>query len=905
MIVALVKCGVKSLHTYCITDRVKIENLCTEQYLYMRMTIYYRIDSQTVMASVRAEPSPAKADKKVLVVVLDVSGSMATNGLSECIEALEVLAANVSTFHLITYNDDAHSQECSGSIPPLCAVGMTSFEAAFMEIIAVLSYKADMVEILFFTDGLDTCSHDLQAAKKNLRDHLARYPKSRISTIGIEGSCDTEFMLELKTMGSVEGEYGFFTSGSHIEEIERYIMDYSLGVQTLDIRGQSVRLVDGEGVIYFEDITMDVPPASIEAVVDYISYRTQEDIKTGSITLLKTITYSMKLKELFDSSGSLPREYRKVVRRSIGDVHSIVSRMYNVVIEKIVLDSRELSLLVVAARNARSSKFNKALAKRGFANADLLSKEESIVDELSAKYRENGVVIPESECTGCAITLRSATEVIQESDCIGVCVTISERKEVYAMCPEKLVVSNVGSSTMSFDGFMEQALFSLEGVKVYDSSRIAIDAIIPMYINKEHFDIVLHKLQAISGIFFCNDPSVGTRAMCFYMYYCVVRHMDHSRVYPGEFYEGLRRGFVEAMKITNAKWKVVPTPAEFEEDVRNRVSSRVNDLSTLKSAWIYLGYEISPAAEYLYKEEEVRRLAKKYGTSIKDCTHFKEEEWVAPYVRKNVRSGRSINALVHVYIEKHLIHLKNDIIRAVYGRTGIWKEEASSEAGVEFASTDTYVPIFGRGGDVVLAAELRVDGLDDVDILYIYNFALSGGEEQWIKTYDTVSRDRVTREIHVVEMLRSRIKLARTSGLSRAAASEKSKSTENYIEDINTLHPFIQAVVLNNDCYLGRNIFKYACGAKSVRLLNMIVSGRVTVGELFEQTIQSDHIIQTVVDREDGFRGNLTSIYHGEDGLRWRPTRRKVNLIQKMNGFDRSQMRAVFFSYRGKFLGVL
>ena len=201
---------------------------------------------QTVIGKLKLNCLDPKFNFKTLLIpVIDKSGSMGGNPISQCIYSLGRIVdlaysnPNIIT-NIITYNDTASSifintsqtiESYRNQIDSIKAGGGTSFTVAFNEIVKVAQQLIDPtvtnITVIFLTDGEDSSTNrtnrgklvDLLKEKLNLisnsttntnnDNQIPNQISTQIHTIGFGASHDYDFLNSLRMISKIEGAYRY------------------------------------------------------------------------------------------------------------------------------------------------------------------------------------------------------------------------------------------------------------------------------------------------------------------------------------------------------------------------------------------------------------------------------------------------------------------------------------------------------------------------------------------------------------------------------------------------------------------------------------------------------------------------------------------------------------------------
>jgi hypothetical protein len=108
---------------------------------------------------------------------------------------------------------------------------------------------------------------------------------------------------------------------------------------------------------------------------------------------------------------------------------------------------------------------------------------------------------------------------MKDGDCMCLCLQIS-RSEAVINDPSKLVIQGIVPNFMSLDSFMDSSIFNLkknqdasggfdykkQGDLALGVGRESVSGVLPLFLFKEHKDIVRVKMGPLYGFMCCLDP---------------------------------------------------------------------------------------------------------------------------------------------------------------------------------------------------------------------------------------------------------------------------------------------------------------------------------------------------------------------------------------------------------------
>lgn len=829
----------------------------------MTTTVFKRIDEEIVSVILSAPQNDTHISGSV-IAVLDISGSMHSNGYSCCVEALNYLLAGRKSTRLITYNNSSRRHGAVDVVPNISPNGSTSFLSAYRAIEDEIKTCQDPVSVIFFTDGQDTISRD---TIKDLRWFSSRIQPRKvvIHTIGIESSSDTQHMITLSHAGSIEGTYGYFqrTGKSHMDEITR-LMSLVGSVASVNFRGKSYLIGEDPITIYIKDADTQCDDASLTEKIDYVAQLLHEIVRNiSSATLTRISVIQERLQVLFIESGKLPRQERKKIRTQMQPMYVILAELVAIAERRVHVNHERLALLNVAARDARSGRFAKKTAVRADQNAAIIDREDAKIEELAAKFSQLSPSIPCFTDT-CMLSCLSAEELLADGDCIGIGVEAVVR-EACIVDPTLINVTRISTSMFGCASFLEAAecqtrnsavTYGTTTNTVIDSSREPVSGVLPLFISPEHWEMARLYTRRMAGHLCCKDPLLGSARITFYTYLMVYLHANRM---TGEFSARISSLLRETLTtIYRCSPNIIPSPEQFMGELSNRMPDAVPSISLLRSAYEALLDDSTVQTgtssdqtdtsttllEHYMREEQFRREKNTISTQkTMELFSITDDEWISPYIRANEPQDSSVSSCCSLLLD----HLRENC-------------PAAYEVSLKFI----------RSGDSSLTMQREVvKNIDEYELQLDI-------PEQWYDLFPGVEPERIAflalqamKQSGVTERLKDYIdpfllplekikdnllntakgviKLQRDSGLAAIVGQSRKHFTGVFLRLWSSSTDLEKVAILFSDCYLGRNISQYADVVKNLWELRMLVEGKVDLGPI----IGVSYILTTVKDLQN------------------------------------------------------
>lgn len=809
---------------------------------------YVRVNERIVKATLTL-PEDAVGSQAPLVV-LDRSGSMAGSRIRHCCGALEMLL-KLGPVRLITYNDRATDHGVCARLPDIRAEGYTDFCAAWEAVIQ--SGDAAAGPVIFMTDGEDRASPSFVSRRAFF---MQRLPKTtQIFCVGIESESNTQALLDLAKASPIAGEYTFFSAKLHNYTEEAQLLARQTFAEPVEFRGAHYHVGREPVDVYFEDADGQYPRSST-APIDYVAYRADALVKRGTEAPLAELqALHDEAQALFTEAGRLMRTERKLQRQRLMPVFQLITQFYELRHKNHVISHEQLAQLALKARDARSSRFAKLAVNRAERNLAKLSKQDAELEALASKLDAAALAkLPQLlRDEQCVVSCKSAAELLADADCIGVGLRCNAR-EVCIADATLLEVQEVGASMMGCGDFLEArewaadewGLSFQQPIRVLsDGARVNVNAVLPLYLCPEHWELAQHWVDRMAADAACRDPTQGSRAHTFYTYLLAWRAARPQSRAPDDHFARVAEELRQVLKRLSL---AVPTPEQFLS-IEQRLPDVTRSLPLLALAYEALELAPPPAFALLCAEEQLRRDAQ--PVDMAELCRV-PEALIAPYVEANLPRGAA-SAVPWSALRATLSGLgRADAVAALDSLAAAGHDTTKPLAEVPDAQRFATPPVRHCLPDSGISAERaalmalqawRHPKASDCAAHYEPLYALDEAAiaERWRRA--------------CVEHL----ELRRQNALS-AALQALHKSTVD--QDLRTLeHASLLewAAVLHAHCYIGRNVNEYACAARRLEHVEMLCGGRCDVGALLGVP---SCVVATLRDKSN----------NGEPQARWTPS---------------------------------
>lgn len=822
---------------------------------------YSRVSPTVVRAVLTVPPSDHQTPISKLILVMDVSGSMAGQRLNLVKNMATQLLNVTGTAELIIYNHTFEIFSSITALPALVASGGTSFTSALRGLLTRLLTIDDLVQVVFLTDGKDEDNGN------NPKDYLKTFTKAltgrnvSIHAMGVDSSAQTDFLLSITGAGTIPGSFGYLTTAAADEvsvsrEFDRLRAAVAVGRQ-VQFRGQTY-LVTGDSLsLYLQDSTMDANPAQLEDEVDYFSFQVEQQALNASTIKLPAVTQLQEqATALYTRAGKLDRLQRKELRTRLGNINQVISSWYLILSQTTSLTNEQLAKLNVAARESRSNKFLKVTTKQTHTNAELIVKEDLAIQEASRLCGEHLTGLP----LACTISQLCVDELLAEGDCLGVGISAISR-ETCLVDPTHMQVQDVSISYYGCDVFLDLAVwnnklnvskFGALNTITTDEARNPVSGVLPLYLNKTHWSVATNYVRRMASHLTCLDPMLGNSATIFYSY---LRAYLKCITYQDTKHQEIAAQLLETLHHLPS---VLPEPLSFVNDVSKRSPVRVPNLELLM-AWYKLPHplwrdqeEVSYALllQYVKEEQDRREQRFKSLTSPSVFFDFPADIWINPYVSSNLlhhSQGIDTRAL-RSWLEQYA----PAALPAYDSRCNKIATASSSSGSNVVLDVSCYNPI--------LSNYATSKQMTEREILMAVQQMHYPHSQEFIDHYT----DYVTMpdsEVHskLVELAQQQLSLLRTSALSVAQEAINDDTLHSILNELSgTKDPILWVAALFAHCKVGRNIKKFMKVARTVEQCRMIIRGEYDIAPLLGLSVPV--IVPTVSDMTK--IKSLTMAYH-------------------------------------------
>ena len=498
--------------------------------------------------------------------------------------------------------------------------------------------------------------------------------------------------------------------------------------------------------------------------VDWLALRLKF-IEKSLITVANAISSNKKLdlKMVFDGNKKLERyleEIRtlvqkikaKTVRRelfamleSIQDaVINFNSILAGAMVQSLSTD-KIATLNSLAYKSVTKRGLQKKLDQRAQANSDLFAKLEKTVEDITTKMDfdalKNKYSIESIESTGtCVISCNNWLEALEQGDCL--CLTLDVTRSQAAIAdPSQVVVKAVGPSMMTAESFLDSVLYSLKNTQnpenvhggfdrnatgsevVTGLSRESITAVLPLYINDEHWSVAKQKMKPIMGFVATLDVMGYSFSQVRTIPFLVLAHLLKNND-DSEHHKNLIKLVSETCCQILKDCSTPGLEKKMSEEVLSLVTQYnthplIRTVDSIPNNEIFLmqifcsvkcGFQMPTLDKLFYSnlgEEELRRTAwiKDPNIDFFNLLAISKSKWVDPYVQNFKKSlKQSENSGVHSsYALKITNRMNNDQRSAISATSTVTvcqlqsapktenntnHDDLNSYPGVEYFSTD-------------------------------------------------------------------------------------------------------------------------------------------------------------------------------------------------------------------------
>lgn len=287
----------------------------------------------------------------------------------------------------------------------------------------------------------------------------------------------------------------------------------------------------------------------------------------------------------------------KVLRTAIDSgMTNILTARLNDCAFKAIKGGNQKKLDDRAVRNDAFFKANDAKVKSIASTID--------VDKIRATYKD---II--GSIGDCPLSMCDVADLLQSGDCMGICLQIT-RSEAAINNPTKLVVHKIVPTFMSCDSFLESSIFHLEqdqqahggfdfknqGSLALGIGRESVTGILPLFLFKEHRDMMRLKMQPLLGFMCCLDPMGYSPSQSFAVPYAVLlKAMEDVSREPSEINKLILKLVTDTCQdiitsnaehkkqVTQMMEKFMESPEHRTADVVESVQLLTAQISTLAS----------------------------------------------------------------------------------------------------------------------------------------------------------------------------------------------------------------------------------------------------------------------------------------------------------------------------------
>lgn len=484
-------------------------------------------------------------------IVLDISGSMSGSFLNNAkigiIELINRIKNSITVDKIKFYTFDnkcyfhgnfADYKSLTDKIEKTRCGGSTSFTSVINMISKSIKTASDDNHIIIlFTDGHDNCGSRIEYLKDIMTSYTIK-KNSQIHSIGIGGDHDDKFLINMTALGNIPGTYQNCSKSSMITES----INNLIGVMNVNMVNIEYYMENSWNNGFIDDgvltiISNDINPTNIVIRLDNTEYNSDvtetqpneltisEYLKNLRNTIVKmtektNLTFNDVQTIDIELNNTVPniRKQPSSIRKELGSLFStcknIIVELHKKIRKEKTSDGILRDLISKSYSYDISTGLQKRLAVRAEKNGDLEEEVENNVDKAFSQINFDELEIPNDY--NCIMSCNDVKSAMQEKDVM--CLTFNiTRNESTTMNPETIKINKIGSSNITYKSFMDSVLYGLNSHRSDESvhggfgtndtlsyvikggSREEINAIIPMYINKEHWSMAKEYMKPLFG----------------------------------------------------------------------------------------------------------------------------------------------------------------------------------------------------------------------------------------------------------------------------------------------------------------------------------------------------------------------------------------------------------------------
>ncbi len=442
-----------------------------------------------------------------VIIVLDISGSMCGNPITEAKKGITNLISEIRTTsakcELIVYNVTATEIVIDANyrsvVDNIRSNGGTMFSKAFEALKNVLLRRNNPVSVIFFTDGRKEDYETIHDITFSMAMVASIERDVEYHTIGLGGYHDAPLLSEITRMGKAHGTYQYCsTSGvgisidiaianlaqittgnikavAEINNVEHKLnlkYDDSTNMYTSRIflkndcsTTSTVVTFDNKNVFVVE-LTQIEPTVDriVKARIDYFNL-TLQDIADKIKSLPNAALVVSNLDKLIDETANLVRSQKIIVRKRLMpyllDMKKTIAEFTTIcrdIASTGINNDRIASLNSIAFRGTLKQGTQKKLDQRCITNVDLFNRGDQQIEKAVANINfggENLEWFPDI----CALSTSNYIEAIQDSDCMGIALSI-KRSPVAVVDPSRLEITTIRPTFLCVESFLEAAEYA-------------------------------------------------------------------------------------------------------------------------------------------------------------------------------------------------------------------------------------------------------------------------------------------------------------------------------------------------------------------------------------------------------------------------------------------------------------
>jgi hypothetical protein len=571
--------------------------------------VYQRASGDYVLGFDVANDVAKAPERPKIIAIVDESGSMVGTPFRQCLEALYQLHSlcEKQFLDVIFFNHQAHWERMTLNdiVSYKQDSGRTNFNKAIDVLVRKLendvSLEFKLVDVIMFTDGQGSYDDDMHTS--------IELQRVRFHVIALGYRADTHSLLALRNKGYERGYFGYAkTNDELIDKILEAASMINGSSQVLEYRGCKVSLQPKKdpntghcGLLSIQDLTTAeekaLPPQNAPFDMELlILHRKLAELSSAYPTIEELQQWTEELNKAVELYA------KKMTRTQYGDVikmRTFANDILDIIAKNsgrarfMKLDNTELSAINEAAQQAMPRRFVRSVYQREEKNAERISWQDTQIEKLKTQL----VNLESQPDLRCHYTLRSCAEALQDGDCF--CIGINgSGTDVAIMNPYRYEVLAVTPTLLTYGGFIDAAYYEIkknpEIIRKFDKgmtdqlakgiAREDISGVVPLYLNKDHWNIARHYMDRACAQLICKNPMASTLHHKFAAVLLALQWVEKKCW--SEFYAKLQVMLKETLSALYRDHALqMITPKMFLDEVENRLPTKIQDLKSQMYLW--------------------------------------------------------------------------------------------------------------------------------------------------------------------------------------------------------------------------------------------------------------------------------------------------------------------------------